>query len=428
MKRSSLQIKLLSKTGEVLSTVNAFSGQVTVLRAVSQLDLAPYRRALAGIPGSEKFAVTYNGETFDPSSANQIGFGEHFSQDSRRVSEYLKDNGVPEQTLEALVVSYGLERAIDLRCSSITPCEERRVRLLSASYQPERPLLLHEPFEPIASQWREKFAALLTSFARTANQIVLVTGTSYRPDSWIDNEYIARLQVGETIQKTIGFTSGVSGSEPLMAQLREMMKEKKAADEKTEQQANTPSPQEPVAKPFQSAPASLARPIMVGSLGIIIVGGLAIFLARNLTPRTNTDTATLQATPSNQTLQTPISPPAPTQAVAETFTAAPEPPKATKALDTYPEEIKVAILAAFEGGASININASESVANKSQTDAPNSNLFSLLESVGSGELSPQLNDTAPNMPPEENSDLSEEARRDQIRQRFLDAIRRAEAN
>ena len=428
MKRSSLQIKLLSKTGEVLSTVNAFSGQVTVLRAVSQLDLAPYRRALAGIPGSEKFAVTLNGETFDPNSANQIGFGEHFSQDSRRVSEYLKDNGVPDQTLEALVVSYGLERAIDLRCSHITPCEERRVRLLAANYQPDRPMLLHEPFEPIASQWREKFAALITTFARTANQIVLVTGTSYRPDCWIDNEYIARLQVGETIQKTIGFTAGASGSEPLMAQLREMMKEGKADPKKVDPNAENGSAEKPLVAARSPQPASLAKPFMIGSLGIIVVGGLAIILANSRIKEAMPGTGTVPVTPVIES-STAASMLQPTQPQVAEVPTLPEVSKTSHSLETYPEEIKVAILAAFEGGSSLNLSSPRGAASTDgQSETPNSNLFSLLESVGSNEPSTTFGSTAPGVPVESEPELSEEARRDQIRQRFLDAIRRAEGS
>ena len=426
MKRTNLQIKLLSKSGEVLSVVNAFSGQVTVLRAVSQLDLAPYRRALAGIPGSEKFAVTYNGETFEPSSANQIGFGEHFSQENRRVNEFLKDSGIPEQTIEALVVSYGLERAIDLRCSSISPCEERRVRLLAASYQPDRPLLVHEPFEPIASQWREKFAALLTTFARTANQIVMVTGTSFRPESWIDNEYIVRLQVGETIQKTIGFTAGASGTEPLIAQLREMMKENNEAAAKAELHEKVEQQHSNAASSDRSEPASLSRPIMVGSIGIILVGSLAILLARNNAPEPISIPNSAQSTPAGPTQQTPASLIKPTEPAVATM-APPEIPKAEHALDTYPEDIKVAVLAAFEGGASLNLSTPKTADNAGQTDTSNTNLFSLLESVGSNDNSGGLVNTAPDMPADNSADLSEEARRDQIRQRFLDAIRRAES-
>lgn len=423
MKSSSLQIKLLSKTGEVLSVVNAFAAQVTVLRAVSQLDLAPYRRALAGIPGSEKFSVTINGESFDPNSANLIGFGEHFSEENQRVSEFLITHGVPDQTIEALVVSYGLERAIDLRCTQISPCEERRVRLLVASYQTKKPLILHEPFEPIASQWREKFAALITTFARNANQIVVVTGTSFRPESWIDNEYIARLQVGETIQKTIGFTSDAMKSDPLVSQLRERLK----ADEEEKQENKAIPVAVQNSKLVETIDKITKNPIAMGSLGILIVALVSMLALKSTQGIRAVEHGAIQTTPLSETPPVASTPVFATPNIPATI--APEtalPHQNVRSLDIYPAEIKLAVLAAFEGGAG-ELPSSSKI---EKAETPNTNLFKLLESISpNGPSEPKAGNeaTLPDSIDEQSDSVeSEEGRREEIRQRFLNAIKESE--
>lgn len=219
-----LQINLLSNSGELLNCVSCFAGQVSVFRALSSGALEPYQRALLGMPGPEKFSIILDGQTYVPHEHNLIGFGEQFVPQENSVGEYLINLGVPEGALDSLLVSFGLEMVCNSRFSALTRCEERRVRLVAATYVQNRILIVNNPFEPISSQWRERFAELLVTFARSKSQIVVVTALSNRPECWIDNEFIARIQVGETVQKTIGFGTNSTSINMLVNQVREQLK------------------------------------------------------------------------------------------------------------------------------------------------------------------------------------------------------------
>ncbi len=226
-----LQLKLLSNSGELLNVVNCFAGQVAVFRANSPADLRPYQRALTGSQGKERFNVSVDGLEYDPEKHVLIGLGEQPPHSGLTVQQFLTEVGVPEDSVFALLSSYGLEHTLDRKCSSTTADEERRIRLLAATCCPHKILVTNEPFEPIVSQWKERFAELLSTYARQKNAIVVVTALSSRPESWIDNEAISRVQVGETIQRTIGFGSAGSESTALMNQLKDLFRDEAKVQE-----------------------------------------------------------------------------------------------------------------------------------------------------------------------------------------------------
>ncbi len=223
MSERQLQIKLLSRSGELLNVVNCFAGQVSVFRATAASDLMPYYRALAGIPGPERFSITFNSRPYSPQENILIGFGENFSlsEGSQSVREFLLTHQVPDSAVDSMLMSYGLPDRADKTCSSLTPHEERVLRILAATYSTDKALVINDPFEPIINQWRERIAELLVTYARSKQEVVIVPVLSHRPECWIDNEFIARIQVGENVQKTIGFGSSATDINTVLNQLRQ---------------------------------------------------------------------------------------------------------------------------------------------------------------------------------------------------------------
>jgi hypothetical protein len=219
-----VQLKLLSTSGELLNVVTCHSGQVTVFRAHSAPDLRPYQRALAGTPGKERITVSVDGEEYDPERHNLIGVGETFPHVGMSLEEYFNHNQVSSDNAAALLQSFGFSRPLTTPCAQLSPDEERRLRLLVATCRPDKVLVMNEPFEHISSQWKEQFAQLLTSFARQRGGIAIVTSLSFRPECWIDNDSVARVQVGETIQRTIGFGAAGSKGNDLINQLRDAVR------------------------------------------------------------------------------------------------------------------------------------------------------------------------------------------------------------
>jgi hypothetical protein len=224
MPKKKLQLKLLSNSGELLNVVTCHAGQISVFRATTQADLRPYQRALAGSQGgSEKFSILVDGKEYHPDEHNLIGFSEAPPYVGLTVMEYLASVGLPEGAADAVLMSFGLEGTHNKKCSALSPDEERRVRLLAGTANPDKLLILNEPFDPVSQQWRDRLAEYLVSFACNQRGLVVVTGLSFRPECWIDNEYIARIKVGETLQKTVGFGSAGAQDVNVVQQLRDMI-------------------------------------------------------------------------------------------------------------------------------------------------------------------------------------------------------------
>lgn len=216
-----LQIKQLNPSGQLLNSVNCYSGQISVFRAATQSAIQPYINALAGVPGPDRFVIEIDHEPYLPHQHSLIGFGERFSASDSIVEDYLILQGVPENILNSMLTSYGLEESRSTPCVKLSRCEERRLRILGAIYQKNRILIINDPFEPISFEWRERFADLIVNFARSKSEIVVVPHLSYRPECWIDNEFISRIQVGENLQKTIGLASQAVELQSMLTQLRQ---------------------------------------------------------------------------------------------------------------------------------------------------------------------------------------------------------------
>lgn len=216
-----MQIKQLTANGQLINCVNCHSGQVSVFRATTHSAIQPYINALSGMPGPEKFIIETDCEPYLPHQNNLIGFGERYTASDGIVEEYLLKHSIPAKQLQSVLLSYGLENCKIKECHKLSKCEERRLRILSAVYQPDKILIINDPFNHISSEWREPFAQLIVNFARSNSQIVLIPHLSYRPECWIDNDAIARIQVGESIQKTIGFTSQATNVQDMIKQIRE---------------------------------------------------------------------------------------------------------------------------------------------------------------------------------------------------------------
>ncbi len=461
-----LQIKLLSKSGELLNCVNCFAGQVCVLRAVSANDLLPYQRAFTGGSGPENFLITLDDQEFLPEAHNLVGFGEQFLVgENKSVMQLLIDNGVPENSVESLLLTYGLDRVCHNKCSSISKDEERRVRLLIATYQQDKVLVLNNPFEPIATEWRERFAELVASYARSSSQIVVVTSLNSRPECWIDNEAIARVQVGENVQKTIGFATGPSSVHSIVDQVRTLIKDEKVAkdvltsldpaqrkasqkqagaktkdstSEKARRKEKMPPPSAGGKKKIAALAVLGFSLSLAAAMGLVVVrsGGdpakMRALLLGEKTPQAERDNSPLPATTEAEakTVQVDLPPPPPPPP-----NPTPLPPQPEFVLDLYPASIRDSVIRAFDGSI-----APSQVGSRPERERPlaenktkNSNdLFQMLESTsGSGT-------NLPDSPPpsqQYNNDsgtgevsaytTEEQQKRELIRQKFLEAIERA---
>ena len=104
----------------------------------------------------------------------------------------------------------GLGGLSNAPCRDLLPREWRMLRQVASlvGESSREVFFLHDPFFEFSESDRETFAAAWARFAWEKKKIVIVTKLSERPESWIENDFIARIQLERPRQATIGFGGG----------------------------------------------------------------------------------------------------------------------------------------------------------------------------------------------------------------------------
>ena len=91
---------------------------------------------------------------------------------------------------------------------------------------------------------------------RSKERIIIIPAMSYRPQAFIGNEFVNRIQVGENLQKTIGFSGGESDVNQMVNQVRSLLKDEAALQKFLQQQQESGAyqapPQPPAGEPLRS--------------------------------------------------------------------------------------------------------------------------------------------------------------------------------
>lgn len=464
---SKLQLKTLSTSGELLNVVNCLAGRISVFRGNTPADLRPYQRALIGISGKEKMVIAVDGVDYDHESHNVVGLGEASPDAGLTVRDFFAQAGVRDASLDSMLNSYGLESTADTKISALSPDQERRVRILFAVTQPEKVLILNEPFEVLTSQWKERFAEVLLDFVRLKNGLVVIPSLSYRPESWIDNSLITRIEVGQSIQRTIGFGQAGSEANQMMEDLKRRLREDNAKDANSGRNTalaagvgaalpgldgaqEAPSDLSMIkswllgteSKMFKIVSTLFAAAIGVGSAVVIMNAG-----GNNPEPPKPQVVAAVQPNKQNNSpqqapthaIEKALDPPKQPATAGNTGSKAPPPLKVRYILDEYPEVIRASIIDTSHGTIGEVAAPEEQKPTQQPSEAAKSgNLYSLLEKAGSqsagGESSapapvqqePEYSEEAPE-PSESYNQPEEDQKREEIREKFLEAIRSAAA-
>ena len=451
--------------------VTCHAGKISVFRATGASELRPYQRALSGADAKDNIEVLCDGAEYKAEQHITIGFGESSPTAGRTVQQFLSESGVTELSSDGMLRSLGLEGIAGKSCSELSPDQEARLRLIAATCDPEKALILNDPFEHISHQWRERAAEVLSNFARSRKALIVIPCLSYRPECWIDNPLVERIEVGQTSQRTIGFGSANSQHNEMINELRDKLRADPRFGGSTSEKAAVAS---------GAIAAGIAAGIPVNELGdaatatklgktssffktslklgsVLVGAGVGGWFALSWSggPPTQVTSPTQESTPVAALNQAPSAAPAvssPAMApqsapgakpvVADAARVVQQPKQApvqreASLLDLYPADIKAGILDTVRGLDNEPAHTDSNAPVPAPQDKPNSgNLFSLLEQAGSA--------TAPNaaqpsgygrvasVEDEEEalpSDASEEERRRQeIRERFLEAIRRSAAD
>jgi hypothetical protein len=473
---ATVELRLHSNSGELLHVATCHAGKISVLRASSLGELRPYQRALCGSNAKDNLEILVDGSAYQSEDHTAIGFGEPSPTVGLTVRQFLISSGISDLSINTQLLSIGLEEISDKRCGELSLDQDARLRLLAASADADKVLILNDPFENISSKWRERVAEILATFAKSRGALIIIPSLSYRPDAWIENDAVIRIEVGQTSQKTIGFGSVGSLDNAALEEIRQKLMGGhnsarhggaaaglaagiaggiKTSDLSSEITA-------PTAKSSSLFTAAKLIFTLIGSS----VGGWALYTAVNQMMETNktpqapkaivanalkntspADTNSLKNTEPGTTKgsdnKVTVADTTPSKANIKTATASAD----LYVLDTYPAVVKASILDTARGitgfQPSGELPPSALPANKKRADS--GNLFSLLAAASdskskdaslNGGNQAYMNDRSGDddeaefdeePEPDPTTMNAEEAQREQIRQRFLEAIRASAA-
>lgn len=208
--------------GSMRGGITCRAGEVTVLRAFTESALRPFQQLFAaGTAGASKaiFEALADGRSIEPADLTVIGLGKDFTDSGQRLWEFMRHSGIPAEHVPHLLITYNFPHSEEF-CVNLQPQFARVARILAASYQAEKILVLNDPFAPLSIEWRERLAEFIAIQASSMQQIVLVTSLSARPQCWIGNELITRIQIEESFNMTIGHGGSAAHLRNLVEQVR----------------------------------------------------------------------------------------------------------------------------------------------------------------------------------------------------------------
>ena len=411
-------------TGDIKRRVICLAGRVSVFRARNDEELDRYINAIRGKFADNMLTVTVDDKPFRPEEHLLIGFeAEPLARDTRKVTKYLIDAGVSSDDIEPLLQSFGLDDLGPAPCAALAEPQQRILQLIAACTRTDQVLILNDPFAGVSEQWRETLAERLGEHAWRNRVIVVVVRLSERPEVWIENEYVYRIQLEKQREKTIGFGGGEFSSDELVKQLREELKKRDATQSlkrPTVRRAPSPASSQILTKVPKKAPFSLRQPILhaiVAATGVLIAA--IVLAAINRKPQQQVVPETAVAT----NVETQIFQPGETPGVKPAATNAAAPDARASLLSRYPVEIRDAVLKAFrEPQAALK-------------DIPNFQRSAVVQNEGEPDAAPsapdKIADTTPLYEPNTILDPSVkneeelENQRQILRQHFMEAVERA---
>lgn len=216
-----LEIHKLDEHGAVARRINCLPGRITVLRSVHASESEMYEQALLGRQSTGRFTVLFRGAPYVAGKHNIIGAAPDFVHgDAKTVSQFLLACGAPEAGLERLLLDYALGGLSQAACAALGPAQQRALRLIAIPYVSDKVHVLVDPFEPLPEELREKFGRYISDFVAKKNGIVVVPRLNSRPEAWVENEFISRVQLERPRTKTVGFGSDAVSRAELLAHMR----------------------------------------------------------------------------------------------------------------------------------------------------------------------------------------------------------------
>jgi hypothetical protein len=401
--QSKLIIKKISSSGALLEEITCLSGCVNVFRSTQPEKLESYEKALFDVSSASQFEIELDNVKINPiEGVACVGVGTFKARQGSNVKQILINAGYKGSAIDSLVATYELTSILDKKGEQLNEEELRKVELLVAAKQKSKILFVKDPFAPLSPSSRDTFAKLITASAVSDNKIVVVSRLSERPESWVGNVAIARIDLTLNRQATIGFDPR------LIERIRS-----EVLEQAPQQKDNV------VAFKKLSPRTRLSYHLIAGTCIVVVLGTLGSALGGAYWKKN---------TPETEVVSLPPPPPVP---VAEVAPPVPQEEPEVVALSLYSPEIGQSIRSAFMEEDEIPTIVEDTPDAQPVTpEQKRDNTQDIFRAIQENDSPSDNNSAQPEYSSSDSSDNSDsgnnadswEKTREEMRRRFLESI------
>jgi hypothetical protein len=284
----------------------------------------------------------FNGSVYDPTQPIFIGFDKIQYRSEMTVRHILTESGVNQAQLEGFLSNHGIQQIAEKPLQELSSEQAQALSLLQVSLQPFPLIVMNDPFLAIPEQYREMYAHTLANGIWKNKGIGIVVSLSWRPDAWIDNDLITRVQIDQTSRRA---TVGIGSENPLTELAKQIRQEKQSIQEKREAEQREKEEQDAqstgMTVPKTPTKKLLKNPLFrLSALSVILISVSLLILW---------DQDTLSTTSNRQNESN--------AAIQSVQGRNQNPVQNVLVLDAYPSDIRDGVLAAFAGTASLSSDA-----------------------------------------------------------------------
>lgn len=205
MHTEKLEIVRYSPGGKALRRIACLPGFISVFRSRSDVELGFYVDALHLRSAAGVSEIKINKA---PATAEQlVYFGNSDALSPAEAQSWMMDIvSVGDGRGKSILKELSAETGLTVPPSQSTSSQDLIIfRILSLVSQNTRVVVLDDPFEGISTEILEPFAKAMVELVELSRAIVVVKKLSQRPEGWIENEHVERVQIEAPRQRTIGF-------------------------------------------------------------------------------------------------------------------------------------------------------------------------------------------------------------------------------
>lgn len=215
-----ITIKELSSQAEIINIFNCPAGKISIFNG-PQIAISSLQRLLTGTYEKNDLKISINNSIeFNPFEHTLIGYNNIIKDTTMSVENLFLSYKIDKNDIDIILNTYGLYNIKNLKIYELDADKKKRIEFAIAFQSQNKALIIRSPFVDMSTQWKEPYAKFIYTYATKKNLPVIITDLDYTPATWNKFPSINKIQLGISINKTIGFGTDNKELNELLSDIR----------------------------------------------------------------------------------------------------------------------------------------------------------------------------------------------------------------